>query len=556
MSSVSAVNSLLSSSSSSSTSPIDLSSLLTAATGATSTGIDVTSAVNAAVYAAQAPERQWQSEVTTLQAQATAYTQLQTSVSGLTSDLNSLNDLNGPLSARSADSTNTAIASATAAPGTAAGNHTLIVNNLASTASWYSPAVASSSSSLGTGTLQIATQAGASAQIALGSGVNTLDQLVTAINTQNLGVTASVVNDATGSRLSILSNSSGSAAGFSVTSGATGSSSWNSASLPNSATLSANSFTLGDGQQTTSITVANGETLQQLASSINNTGLAVNATVVTDTSGSHLSITNTTPSATVSLSTDPVFAFTEATAGANASLSVDGIPISSATNTVTGAVPGLSINLANAAPGVAVGLSVSPDATQITSALTQFVTDYNSSLALVNSQFSYSSSTSSQGVLGSDPTLRSLQSTLMQAISYTAPGSTSGVSTLASLGISMGDDGSLTLDTAKLASVVQNNPDAVQTFVQGPSLNGFANALVNQLSQFSNPSSGAFTVSLRSTKTQISDLTTQISTYDSTYVANQKTLLTSMFSKAEIALQQLPTQMKQIQAELGNTNGG
>ncbi len=555
MSSVSAVNSLLGSSTAA-TQSINLSSLLTAATGATSTGIDVTAAVNAAVYAAQAPERQWQSEVTTLQSQAGVFTQLQSSVSSLTNDLKSLNDLNGPLSARSASSTNAAIASATATPGTAVGNHTLIVDRLASTASWYSPAVASRSSALGTGTLQITTQAGASAQVTLGSGVNTLDQLVTTINTQNLGVTASIVNDAKGSRLSILSNSSGSAAGFSVTSSSTSSSTWNSASLPNSATLSANSFTLGDGQQTTSIAVSSGETLQQLANSINNTGLAVNATVVTDTSGSHLSITNTTPGAAVSLSTDPVFAFTEATAGANASLSIDGIPISSATNTVTGALPGLSINLANAAPGVAVGLSVSPDASQITSALTQFVTDYNSALALVNSQFSYSSSTSSQGVLGSDPTLRSLQSTLMQAISYTAQGATSGVSTLASLGISMGHDGSLTLDTAKLGSVVQKNPDSVQTFVQGISLNGFAGSLIKQLNHFSNSASGAFTVSLRSTKKQISDLSAQISTYEATYVANQRTLLTSMFSKAEIALQQLPAQMKQIQAQLGNTNGG
>ena len=62
MSSTSALNSLLSSSSSSSASPLNLSSLLTAATGASSTGIDVSSAVEAAVYAAQAPERQWQAE--------------------------------------------------------------------------------------------------------------------------------------------------------------------------------------------------------------------------------------------------------------------------------------------------------------------------------------------------------------------------------------------------------------------------------------------------------------------------------------------------------------
>src|SRR6185437_442136 len=60
MSSVSSLNSLLSSalgaSSSTSSSGIDLSSLLQAATGATSAGIDVSSAVTAALYADRAPD--------------------------------------------------------------------------------------------------------------------------------------------------------------------------------------------------------------------------------------------------------------------------------------------------------------------------------------------------------------------------------------------------------------------------------------------------------------------------------------------------------------------
>ena len=60
MSSVSALNSLLDSTSSSS--GIDLSQILQAATGASSAGIDVTSAVNAAVTAAQAPETNWENQ--------------------------------------------------------------------------------------------------------------------------------------------------------------------------------------------------------------------------------------------------------------------------------------------------------------------------------------------------------------------------------------------------------------------------------------------------------------------------------------------------------------
>ena len=66
MSSVSALNSLLSSAYPSTTSGIDISSILQAATGSASTGIDVTSAVNAAVTAAQAPETAWENQESTL----------------------------------------------------------------------------------------------------------------------------------------------------------------------------------------------------------------------------------------------------------------------------------------------------------------------------------------------------------------------------------------------------------------------------------------------------------------------------------------------------------
>ena len=72
MSSTSALNSLLSSTSTSNTSGIDISSLLEAATGASSAGIDVTAAVNAAVTAAQAPEQAWQAQQATIQSQTSA----------------------------------------------------------------------------------------------------------------------------------------------------------------------------------------------------------------------------------------------------------------------------------------------------------------------------------------------------------------------------------------------------------------------------------------------------------------------------------------------------
>ena len=51
-----------------------------------------------------------------------------------------------------------------------------------------------------------------------------------------------------------------------------------------------------------------------------------------------------------------------------------------------------------------------------------------------------------------------------------------------------------------------------------------------------------------------SSLNSQISDFETNYIASQQTLLTADFSKAEEALQQMPEQMQQLNAELGFNN--
>jgi flagellar hook-associated protein 2 len=75
----------------------------------------------------------------------------------------------------------------------------------------------------------------------------------------------------------------------------------------------------------------------------------------------------------------------------------------------------------------------------------------------------------------------------------------------------------------------------------------------NALNTFTEPADGAFTVDLSGFKASYNDLTTQISNFETNYIASQQTSLTATYSTAEIALQQLPAEMAQIQAELGVT---
>jgi flagellar hook-associated protein 2 len=100
------------------------------------------------------------------------------------------------------------------------------------------------------------------------------------------------------------------------------------------------------------------------------------------------------------------------------------------------------------------------------------------------------------------------------------------------------------------------NPSAVQNFFQGSALNGFAQQFSAEIGQFNDPATGAITKEIQNFNQQYSDLQSQVNDYESGYIASQQTLLTAMYSKAEIALQQLPAEMQQIQTQLGNNNNG
>ncbi len=455
----------------SSTSPVDISSILAAISGASTPGIDVTSAVDAAVSAAEAPETAWEAQQTVLQNQATALTQIQTDTTNLDNDMQALNSLTGPLSSMSVTSSNSSIVTASAASGSAVGNHDVIVNNLATTDSWSSNSVASATTDLPAGSFTITPANGAAQTITTGTGATTLTAVANQINGDNLGVTASVITDATGARLAIVSNTSGSAANFTVTSGS-------------------------------------------------------------------LSFTQAVPTGAV-----------------DASLSVDGISIDSASNTVTGVLSGVTLNLLNASAGTNVSVAVAPDTSAASDAINQFVTDYNTAITDLNTQFTYTDGTG-QGPLASDPTVRNLQSDLQSALDYTytpATGRTT-VSNLSALGISVGNDGTLTVDSATLDNVLQNNFSDVQSFLQGPSLNGFANSLDQQITNFTSPADGAFTVDLQSLSTQNSDLQSNITNFQTNYIVPLQTQLQSEYSQAEILLQQLPAEMQQINTELGLNN--
>jgi flagellar hook-associated protein 2 len=548
MSTSSSSLSSLVSSTTSATTAYDVSSILAAVNNKSTTAIDVTAAVAAGIYADRAPERVWQADQTTLTSQTTALTAIQTATQTLQTDMESLNSLTGTLSQRTVTSSDTNEITATAASGTVSGSHAIVVNNIATTGAWYSELATSSTATLPTSSITITPANGTAVQIKTGSGNDgdTLADLAATINKDKLGVTATVVSDSTGSRLAIISNASGVAADFSISSSYT---SWTAPALTSTETLAAGSLKLTGATSTAgsaTITITDGETYTQLAAAINQAkdssgnSLGLTAKATTDASGNtNLSIVSTDGSTAFTInepsSTSGSLGFTQSVAGEDASLSVDGIPVVSASNTVTGAISGVTLTLLSASS---------------TTAVNQFATDYNAAIGLLNTQFTVTSG--SEGVVASDPTVRALQGALESALSYTytpTSGSTT-VSSLYDLGLTVGNDGTLTVDSSTLNSALTNNATDVQNFFQGAALNGFAASLDTSVDTYTNAATGAFKVDLSSIAANNSDLTTQINDFEAGYIASQQTQLTAMYTQAESALESLTTTMDQINALL------
>ena len=146
-------------------------------------------------------------------------------------------------------------------------------------------------------------------------------------------------------------------------------------------------------------------------------------------------------------------------AGQDASATLNGIAITSASNTLDEAVEGVSFNLQ--AAGTA-SVTVQSDPSAITKNVEAFVKGYNQLANTINQLSSYDPETGRAGILNGDATLRGLESRLDRLLGTPLEGADSNYQILAQIGITRtGSNGSLELDKSRLEAAIQDNPEAV-----------------------------------------------------------------------------------------------
>lgn len=228
-------------------------------------------------------------------------------------------------------------------------------------------------------------------------------------------------------------------------------------------------ITVGSGVPVSvDITTANA-TLSDIATQITSSGAGVTASVVTDTTGTHLKL--------VANSSDQKISYTaEDTDGADgynfsrlngfsdagdplqlaqsAKLTVEGFSITSTSNNITTAIKGVTLDLTKTGSTT---LTVERDREAAKNAVDTFVSAYNTLNNKIRSLTAYDSTNKTANTLTGDATVRNLQSQLTSILIGT-PGTPSGsFSQLNELGITMGPTGNLSVDSTKFQNAVDKD---------------------------------------------------------------------------------------------------
>ncbi len=427
------------------------------------TGFNVSSTVAEIVGNLQNVEKPWNSQLTTLQSQDKAISSLGTLFSSLSNDMSSLTDADGILAEKTGSSSDTNVLTLTSADSSAgAGTHTVEVGNLATTSSGYLAQIANADDPL-SGSITLQAGNGTQLTITLDSSNNTLAGLAATINSADIGINASVLTDSSGSMLSLVSATSGAAGDITVNSSTntlvatdTAVLSYTAATNGESGTLTALANTTDTLNGSLSIKVGTGtaqtivvgaepsggpapntiytgsasgwNTLTGLETAINTASLGVTASIVTSSSGAQSLSLRSNPSAdlTVNSSINDItgttpLTYTSPVSGADANITVDGVNLTSASNTVANLIPGVTFQLlAPSANGEQVQVVIGNDNNDVESTVNQIVSDYNSLISAMNTQEGDDSSGIAEPLFGS-PTLTLLQQQLLSGLNWQNP---------------------------------------------------------------------------------------------------------------------------------------
>jgi flagellar hook-associated protein 2 len=236
-------------------------------------------------------------------------------------------------------------------------------------------------------------------------------------------------------------------------------------------------FAQDPNQSSAEVTIDNtNNSLQGIRDALNKANIGVTATIVSDGSvlPQHLVITSNKTGATSSMKIDVqgdatlanLLAYdpagtqkmTQTSAAQSAALTVNGIAVTSPTNSVSGAIEGVSLTLSKLGSS---SLTVKRDTAGVQSSVNGFVKAYNDLNSTIKKLTAYNSETKQAGLLIGDSSVRNIEAQIRKMIGSPTTGSNSSLKTLSQVGISIAKDGTMSVDSGKLSTAMNNNLEDV-----------------------------------------------------------------------------------------------
>jgi len=343
-----------------------------------------------------------------------------------------------------------------------------------------------------------------------------------------------------------------------------------------SAVVGTGTLTLSLGGGSFNVTIdGSNDTVAGIAGAINSASgnPGVTAAIVTGSDGAHLVLSSSLTGAanTIQVSeTDGGTAlsaltygsgntgnYTQETAAQDASFSVAGVAYTSATNSVSDALSGVTLDLLGVSPSnTSATLTVANDTSTIESNVQAFVAAYNTLQSSLTGLGSYDATSGTAGPLQGNPLLSNVQNRIRETL-YSLVGSSS-YNSLASVGITSNADGSLALNSATLSAALSSNYSAVSALFS--STNGIAAALNSQIgadlaSGGSVPSTEqTLTTQINALSKQSADLNTQMQALSAS-LTQQYSALNALLSSLQTTSSYLSQAFASLPTVQGKSNG-
>lgn len=325
-------------------------------------------------------------------------------------------------------------------------------------------------------------------------------------------------------------------------------------------------LTLSVGGSSTSLTIDSGnDTLADIASAINSAtdNPGVTASVISTTAGARLVLSGTTTGAANAITVsetggdgglaalvyppdgDTGLAQTQPAQDAN--YSINGYAATSASNVVSGAITGVTLNLLSAsAANTPTTLSISANPSAAATSINTFVSAVNGVLSAIQSLGGYNASTQTAGPLNGNATLESFQNQLESILDDVQAGNAGGITSLGDLGITAdANTGQLDTDSSTLSNALSANVTAVGNLLGGT--NGIATRLNTLINQYTGAGGllSSINQGLQTSLSQVSQQQTALQAELATYSAT----LTSEYNAMDTAVAALKETQTYLTAE-------